>query len=322
MKIILDTDMDTDCDDAGALAILHALEYQGQAEILGIICSSPASSAVPTIQAINAWYHRADLPVAGLQESDWSTSELIKYHRLRQEFMTQGVLYNEIIGGELEAKDRDRPQLDAVRLYRSLLAAVPDLSVSICTIGFLTALARLIRSKPDDTSPLTGRELVATKVKRLVMESTALFPAGKDVFNWKMDLPSVAIVLRELTRTPIVISPLVYTGVYTGKRFMTIAPLDHPVRRAYQINLSNRDENHHSADLLAVLYAVNGAEPFFNEHIGYDVHLVDVETGRHEWRRSTGKFDHSFLSLAVEPSLVANHLEDLLCSFSRQPPSD
>jgi hypothetical protein len=316
MKIILDTDMDTDCDDAGALAILHMLEQQGHAEILGVVCSSPVAAAVPTIRSINAWYDRANLPVAGLQAADWSISELTQYLQLRQEFMTRGVLYNEIIGGEFE--DQDQPQLEAVHLYRALLGAEPDLSVTICTIGFLTALARLIRSKPDDSSPLTGRELVATKVKRLVMETTALFPAGKDVFNWKMDLPSAATVLRKLSSTPIIISPLVYSGVYTGKRFLSKAPKDHPVRRAYQINLSDRDPLHHSADLLAVLFAVTGVEPFFEQHVGYDVHLVDLEIGRHEWRRSTGRFNHSFLSLAVEPDVVANYLEDLLCSDSRQ----
>jgi hypothetical protein len=320
MKIILDTDMDTDCDDAGALAILHVLEQQGQAETLGVICSSPAEAAVPTIRSINAWYDRPDLPVAGLQATDWSTSELTQYLRLRQEFMTRGVLYNEIIAREFD--DRDQPQLEAVPLYRELLAAAPDLSVTICTIGFLTALARVIRSEPDDISPLTGRELVATKVKRLVMETTALFPAGKDEFNWSMDLPSAATVLRELSCTPVIISPLIYTGVYTGKRFLTNAPQDHPVRRAYEINLGDGDLLHHSADLLAVLFAVTDAEPFFDQHVGYDVHLVDLEIGRHEWRRSTGGFDHSFLSLAVEPLVVANHLEDLLSPASPRLHSD
>jgi len=34
IKVIFDTDMDTDCDDAGALAILHALADNGEVEIL------------------------------------------------------------------------------------------------------------------------------------------------------------------------------------------------------------------------------------------------------------------------------------------------
>src|SRR5438046_2179973 len=34
VKVIFDTDMDSDCDDVGALAVLHALADRGEAEIL------------------------------------------------------------------------------------------------------------------------------------------------------------------------------------------------------------------------------------------------------------------------------------------------
>jgi hypothetical protein len=36
-KIILDTDFGNDCDDTGALAILHQMEYNGEAEILAVM---------------------------------------------------------------------------------------------------------------------------------------------------------------------------------------------------------------------------------------------------------------------------------------------
>ena len=53
---------------------------------------------------------------------------------------------------------------DAVRLYRRVLAAQPDRSVAISSVGLLTNLAALLRSGPDDNSPLDGRALVAQKV--------------------------------------------------------------------------------------------------------------------------------------------------------------
>ena len=53
---------------------------------------------------------------------------------------------------------------DAVRLYRRVLAAQPDRSVAISSVGLLTNLAALLRSGPDDYSPLDGRALVAQKV--------------------------------------------------------------------------------------------------------------------------------------------------------------
>jgi purine nucleosidase len=40
VSVILDTDMDSDVDDVGALAMLHAYERQKRAHILGIIVTS------------------------------------------------------------------------------------------------------------------------------------------------------------------------------------------------------------------------------------------------------------------------------------------
>lgn len=37
VPVILDTDMGPDCDDTGALAILHALAKQEESDILGVM---------------------------------------------------------------------------------------------------------------------------------------------------------------------------------------------------------------------------------------------------------------------------------------------
>ena len=55
----------------------------------------------------------------------------------------------------------------ATSLYRQLLALQPDTSVTIISVGFSTNLAALLDSPADSYSDLTGRELVARKVKLL-----------------------------------------------------------------------------------------------------------------------------------------------------------
>ncbi|MDD4425039.1 MAG: hypothetical protein PHS40_03855, partial [Mariniphaga sp.] len=53
-KIIFDTDMGSDCDDVGALALLHHYADLGKAEILGCIYSSgkvPFGAGI--VEAIN-----------------------------------------------------------------------------------------------------------------------------------------------------------------------------------------------------------------------------------------------------------------------------
>src|SRR5437763_4578522 len=63
IKIILDTDMETDCDDAGALAVLHALADNGECEILATVVSVRDPNSAATVDAINAYRGRAKLPL-------------------------------------------------------------------------------------------------------------------------------------------------------------------------------------------------------------------------------------------------------------------
>ena len=60
VKVIFDTDMASDVDDVGALALLHALADPGEAEILavGIAASRNENGARPCLDAINTWYGR------------------------------------------------------------------------------------------------------------------------------------------------------------------------------------------------------------------------------------------------------------------------
>jgi len=68
VKVIFDTDMGSDCDDAGAMAVLHKLADRGEIEILGIIFSSNANKfGVGTCAAINSYYGRKDLPLVQFQ---------------------------------------------------------------------------------------------------------------------------------------------------------------------------------------------------------------------------------------------------------------
>ena len=62
-RIIFDTDMAGDVDDVGALAILHAMADQGEAEILAVGISSRNEDVGPCVDAINTWYGRPDIPI-------------------------------------------------------------------------------------------------------------------------------------------------------------------------------------------------------------------------------------------------------------------
>lgn len=62
-KIIFDTDMDSDCDDLGALALLHALADKGECEILATVVSSKNPHSPACVDVVNTYYGRPDLPI-------------------------------------------------------------------------------------------------------------------------------------------------------------------------------------------------------------------------------------------------------------------
>lgn len=66
-----------------------------------------------------------------------------------------------------------------VDLYRSVLSSAESRSMTLISLGFLTNLAALMESPPDNLSSLTGRALISAKVKELVvMGGTVSFRLG------------------------------------------------------------------------------------------------------------------------------------------------
>jgi hypothetical protein len=125
--LILDTDMSGDCDDAGTLALLHALADRGECELLATVVNRKdltGASAAAT-DAINTFYGRPDLPIGTDKQGPTALQRTSAYARaLRDEFPND-------IGPDDRAPD-------ALDVYRRVLAAQPDGSVVICSVGALS----------------------------------------------------------------------------------------------------------------------------------------------------------------------------------------
>ena len=151
-RIFFDTDMATDCDDAGALAVLHVLANQGECEILATVSSSLNPTACAAVDAINRYYRRPDLLVGtvkgpGVNEKSRVTQRLAAEvpHRFGE-------------GVEIP---------DALAIYRDVLEKQPDHSVTIVTVGYLTNLRNLMRL-PASGARVSGMDLIRAKVKKWV----------------------------------------------------------------------------------------------------------------------------------------------------------
>ena len=282
-KIIFDTDMDTDCDDAGALAILHALADRGEVEILATVVSSRYPLSVPCVEAINRYYSRADLPI-GAPKTTWADTG-----RRGSPYAKQ---ISERFTTRLKSND-DAP--NAVDVYRRVLANQDSGSVVIVTVGYPTNLRDLLASKPDEISPLDGPALVRKKVKHWVCTGG---PYPKDLNpavcgNFKPDPSSSVIAIRDWPGT------IYFSGlgddIHTGSRLYETAAKN-PVRQVYKLYLRGK-KTRPSWDPIAVLFAARSQAVFWRIHTGGHYHIF--KNGTCEWRKRPEK-NHYVVELQTD----------------------
>ena len=72
-SVVLDTDMATDCDDAGALAALHTPRRRGEAQIQATVVNNRGKYSAGVVAAINRFYERPDIPLGAYQGDDVGT---------------------------------------------------------------------------------------------------------------------------------------------------------------------------------------------------------------------------------------------------------
>lgn len=340
-KIIFDSDMFTDFDDVGALACLHALADAGECEILATLSSTRGNASVAAIEIVNAYYGRADLPVGAPKGTgvlgarpdarakvdprapigcpdDPFTGDHYKYRRLAADY-AKWVRH-------LDADDAP----DANTVYRRVLAAAPDGSVVICSVGFLTNLRRLLESPPDAFSPLDGRALVARKVKKWVAMACA-YPFGRE-YNAEHDWESSSVVLARWP-TKIVFSDFDYgRDVFAGRAVAELPMQGNPVRDIFAANLPSRAEigerpvallrdgfslaGRAAWDETAVLAAVRGEDGLFNIRRG--IYRMVGSAGENEWVPDEANGPHLRLTEKVSKLEVGRIIDELLCRPPRR----
>lgn len=234
-KIIYETDMCADVDDAGGLAILHALANGGEAEILAVCFNEVHPFGAPAIDAMNTWYGRGNIPI-GIYKGQLDNPHGSGYLEYVARFPH-----------DLETEDAP----SALDVYRQVLAEQPDSSVTIISVGFLNNINDLLVTEPD---------LVTRKVKELVQMAGVY----NDGFNLvQHNLVSVSENVIRNWPTPLVISQE-GSSIYTGDNYQN-APEENPVREAFYRYFGGEYRGRSSWDEMAVLYGVRGLTAYFNE---------------------------------------------------------
>lgn len=296
VNIILDSDMGPDYDDVGAITILHALADKGEANILATMASTKYAGVAGILNVFNTYFKRPDLPVGvpkgyALELRDWqhwTDTLLAKYpHKI---------------------KTNDEAW-DAVKLYRKILAAQPDSSVTIVTIGFLTNLSNLLNTSADEYSPLSGAELVRKKVKLLVCMA-GKFPSGFE-FNVMKDAAASQNVYGHWN------TPIILSGFEIGQKIKAGLPLIHnksinndPVKDVFRISIPMAKEDslgRMSWDETAVLVAIKGYSNWYTLHKG---RMVVAADGSDTWDdNGTGQ---AYLVERVDYHMVQDLINELI----------
>lgn len=255
--VILDTDVGSSTDDLFALEMLYRYEDTGKCRLLGVVVDRPGEANAAFVDAMNAWAGRPELPVALVRRGPADTQVFIDYARVANATDADGrALFPRAAPG-------DRP--DGAALYRRLLADAPDGSVTVCSIGFLTALAQLLESPPDGLSPLGGAELVRRKVARAVMMGGAFADGAEPEYNFAMDPESARTFFRLWPRdVEIVFSPAEVGDAIDYPPALVLSDLSrtdrHPIKQVYL--QCDCDTGQRMWDALAVVQAVEGDAPF------------------------------------------------------------
>ena len=301
VPVIFDTDMDSDCDDLGALALLHALADLGEARILAVITTTDDPDTPPCADAVNTWYGRGDVPIGVLDPAGGGGRSRSRYAKAVAEACPHDLA---------SCADAE----DAVHLYRRVLAAQPDASVVVVTVGHLTSLARLLDSGPDAISPLAGLDLVARKV-RLWSCMGGTYPEGKEPNFYRPDPAATVRCVRSWPTRVMFSGAEIGHAIQTGARLAETPPAN-PVRVGYERYFGQPGRNRASWDQTAVLYAVRGLADYWDaETVG---HCHVEPDGRNAWRREPDK-PHAYLKPKMDPKRLARLIEALMVRPPRTP---
>jgi len=158
------------------------------------------------VDAVNTFYGRPDIPVGVVKGG--VTPEPGKFNLLAGAKNADGSLRypHDLASGEQAP--------EATGLLRKLLAAQPDQSVSLVQVGFFTNFQRLLDAPADAHSPLTGKELIAKKVKVLSIMAGSFQPINWNTrhleYNVIKDIPAAQKLAKEWP------SPVLWSGFEVG----------------------------------------------------------------------------------------------------------
>ena len=251
VRLILDTDIGNDIDDALALAMIHGLEGRAEVRLLAVTITKDNRWAAPYVDLVNTFYGHPDIPVGVVRNGKTpQDSAYIEKPAERRDAGGAYVYQHRILEGNSAP--------EAVAVLQKVLEDQPDQSVTIAQVGFSTNLTRLLKAPG-------GQALIARKVKVLCLMAGAFGQKVEPEYNVYTD-PEAAQYLFANWPTPIVFSgfeigskvKFTYDSVLKDFNYTD----RHPVAEAFKI-FQPVGQDRPNWDSTAVLYAIRPDRGYF-----------------------------------------------------------
>lgn len=257
--VILDTDLGSSTDDLFALEMLHRYEQEGRCRLLGVVVDRMGEANAAIADVMNCYFGHPETPIGLVREGIPAPKVWIDYGALPTYTNADGSLMFRRNVSDYSALS------DGYVLYRRLLAAQPDHSVSICSIGFVTSLAQLLQSDGDEYSPLNGVELVRQKVKCIYQMGGVFGQSVEPDFNLSQGITFAQDFFRLWPKeVDMVFSPMEVGENIEYKPEQVISDISwtdvHPIKQVYM--KCNCNTGQMMWDPMAVIHAVEGDSLF------------------------------------------------------------
>ena len=321
VKLIVDTDIGgggcNDVDDVAALCMAHALHDRGEAELLAVVQNTSPPQCAGVISVLAHYYGHDAIPIGAYNGAGLDPKRI-------------PLSYVPDLVAHWDSPIKNTSQVgSALAVYRAVLAAQPDRSVAISSIGLLTNLEVLLKSPADAHSPLSGYDLVAQKVK-LIAVMGGKYPSsvksaecnlcgcynGASTASAATAGAASAYVFANLPPSVQIIFSGYDVGlnVQSGGRLSTCTPASNPCRAAFIDYEGAPGKSRYSWDPLTTLLAVRGVVPSIGIAPCTDCAGVNHVTadGNNNWVPSPTSTNQSFIVL-VDGKLAGDAIDDLLC---------
>lgn len=317
LKLIIDTDLGFDCDDAAALAIANIYSNSGAADIVAITHCIGQGQGADCIELINQYYGtHCEVGI-----SDCSTVDIDNYYQTY--FVPLKVVDG--FGGFGEPpsfykflnavcpKQESRSYPDAVRLIIDKLAMLEDGSATILAIGQQNNIAKLVSDEPSGYWGLSNYRLLGKKLKKLIIMGGNFQPYDhayehggilwESEFNIYLDRNSAAAVAERKDL------PIDYIDFNCGKDIFAGSGVaeqtDNPVRAIYS-HFPKWDMP--TWDLVAALYAFHGEGELFS--VSERGQVTVTPSGKTVF--ASGKGNHRLVSLEQDSAKLSDTLNTIL----------